>query len=479
MLSTVGFGYDASLINGLQANARWSDDLGLNSQTLLGLTVAANSFSAIIAVLPAAWLADNLGRRRTIILGSTIQIATFIAQAFINTGLKLLGTRLVLGMVTTFTNVSSNVLTSELTHPRQRASVTALWFTFFYIGAITVAWTTYGAISIESSWSWRLPTLLQVIWSAVQLPIVFFCPESPRWLMLKGRNAEAKQILATYHANGDLNDELVNLEYQEILTSISTDDNREGNTWLAMVKSGANIKRTVLILFLGLSSQWVGNGIISYYFSPILKSIGITKDTQQQGINGGLQIFSWLMSIIGALLAERSGRRTLLLASAVGMLFCIVGVTICSALYTRTGSADIGKGVIVFLFMFFGSYCIGFTPIPPLYVAEISPSSIRANYVSFYWMAASATLCFNQFVNPIALEAIAWKYYLVYVAVLAVVICVIFLFVPETKGFTLEEVSALFDADLDTTAQLTEKEQGQEMVKEQHYVGYVETVERV
>lgn len=373
---------------------------------------------------------------------------TCVSQAFVHTALQFLGTRVIIGFCGVAVNVSSSILVAELTHPRQRAQVTSLWFTFFYIGSITVAWTAYGALNIQSSWTWRLPVILQALWNVPQLPLVVLCPESPRWLAMKGRNDEAKRILAKYHANGDLSDELVELEYQEIIGTVAIEKSRETHSWLAMIKTKPNLKRTALVIFLGLSSQWVGNGIVSYYLAPILESIGINQAKQQQGINGGLQIFNWLMAIAGALCSERLGRRTLLIASATGMLIFMVCVTACSAVYMRSESTAAAKAVVVFLFLFFGSYDIGFTPIPPLYVAELAPSSLRANYSALYWLSTAVALCFNQYVNPIALAAIAWKYYIVYIAVLAGVIVILYFFAPETKGLTLEEVAGFFEDDM-------------------------------
>jgi MFS family permease len=177
----------------------------------------------------------------------------------------------------------------------------------------------------------------------------------------------------------------------------------------------------------------------------VLQTVGVTITLQQQGINGGLQIYSWFLACGAALMTEKAGRRRMFLTSASTMLVFMVLVTICSALYSRTRSAATGYAVIVFLFLFFGGYVIGLTPIPILYVNEIWPSHIRTKGTSVFWVSQAVAICFNQFVNPVALESIAWRYYLVYVAVLVLVIAFMFFYVPETKGLSLEEVGAIFD----------------------------------
>ena len=85
---------------------------------------------------------------------------------------------------------------------------------------IRIAGITFGTLAIQSNWSWKLPSLLQAAPSFVQLLLVFLLPESPRWLMSRGRSEEALRILAKYHANGDANDPLVRFEFAEMQASI-------------------------------------------------------------------------------------------------------------------------------------------------------------------------------------------------------------------------------------------------------------------
>ena len=449
MISSMSFGFDVALIGGLLANQRWFVDLKIFDPTIIGVVIAANSMGAVLGPVPAPYLSGRFGRKWTCVVFCCMLIALTIGQAFTSTMASFVGVRVCLGVTSVSLNISSNVLISEVAHPRQRAQITSLWITFFYVGAITVAWTAYGSLSLTTSWTWRLPVIMQAAWNIVQLPLlVFLCPESPRWLALKGRTEEAKTMLAKFHANGVSTDALVELEYEEILATTNNERNQEKNSWAVLVTSKPNRHRLLLAIFLGFGSQWAGNSVVNFYFAPILNSVGIHSAKSQTAINGGLQIFSWGLAIIGALLSEKLGRRTLLLTSASGMLVSMAIVTACSALYAQSANVMAGKAVVAFLFIFFGFYCIGFTPIPPLYVAEISTPATRANLVSIYWMCTGLALCFNQFVNPIALASIGWKYYLVYVGALVAIITILFFYVPETKGKTMEEVAGIFDKDI-------------------------------
>ena len=92
---------------------------------------------------------------------------------------------------------------------------------------ISASWTTFGTEFISNNWAWRIPSLLQGLPSLFQFFLVLWGPESPRWLMHKGKEALALKTLAYYHADGDETDPLVLFEFNEIKAGIELD--RQGN----------------------------------------------------------------------------------------------------------------------------------------------------------------------------------------------------------------------------------------------------------
>ncbi len=155
---------------------------------------------------------------------------------------------------------------------------------------------------------------------------------------------------------------------------------------------------------IGFTSQWIGNGVISYYLVPILVSVGITEPAQQTGYNAGLQIWNWLAAVGGALVCERFGRRKMWLTSAIGMLFSYVVIVGCSAGYANGTSDGAGKAVMAFLFIFFGFYDIAYTGLAMAYPLEILPYDLRSKGMALFMSCMYLGLTFNTFVNPIALE---------------------------------------------------------------------------
>lgn len=140
--------------------------------------------------------------------------------------------RLFVGIGIEFTATPSPVLISELAYPTHRGKITSLYQTFFYVGAIASSWTTFGTFNITgSSWSWRIPSLLQAFFPIIQIMGLWFVPESPRWLIARGRTAEARAIFAKYHAAGNDDERLVDYEMSEITTHIEAENAATGMTF--------------------------------------------------------------------------------------------------------------------------------------------------------------------------------------------------------------------------------------------------------
>lgn len=145
---------------------------------------------------------------------------------------------------------------------QHRARITSLYNTTWYIGSIIAAWVTYGTFRIDNTWSWRIPSVLQAAPALVMICFIFWVPESPRWLISRDRHEEALAILAKYHANGNLDDELVQYEFNEIKETIALEMTLQkpglaGLTELWATKG--NRHRMLICIFAGLFSQWSGN----------------------------------------------------------------------------------------------------------------------------------------------------------------------------------------------------------------------------
>ncbi|KIM45610.1 hypothetical protein M413DRAFT_344480 [Hebeloma cylindrosporum] len=451
-------GYDGSMMNGLQSVDAWESEFHTPHGGTLGLFNAIQNIGSLAAYPISPYVTDGLGRRASIFIGALIMIGATILQTASHSFGMFIGARFLIGFGLTFAAAAAPLLVTEIAYPTQRAQATSMYNTLWYLGSIIAAWTTFGTFRIPTNWAWRIPSALQALPSVIQIFLIWFVPESPRWLLSKGREDEALNTLAYYHANGNKNDPLVQYEFEEIKAALAFDRDVAANVgWLALIKTPGNRRRLRIILALAFFSQWSGNGLVSYYLNKVFISIGITSHDTQLLINGLLNIFNFIVAIVAGFLCERVGRRRLFMISTIGMLVFWTLQTVCVAIYAKDNTNTAAAHTVVgMIFLFYGFYDIAFTPLIVSYTVEILPYSLRAKGFTVFNFAISVSLIFNQYVNPIALNKLAWKYYLVYVVWLVFEAVFCYFFIIETKNRSLEETAALFDGD-ETVALISEK----------------------
>ncbi|PNS14603.1 High-affinity glucose transporter [Sphaceloma murrayae] len=444
-LSSSVTGYDGSLMNGLQALPAWKRAFGNPQGYALGGVNAAQSAGAIIALPLCAWFCDKFGRRWTLFFGAVlIIVASIIQSTSVNLGMFIFS-RIVVGMGSSFVVQPAPLLISELCYPTHRGVYTAMFWTCFYLGAIIAAWSTFGLQKSvpNSDWAWRGPSILQAGLPIIQLLFWFKLPESPRWLIAQGQHEKARDILAEYHTAGDIDHPLVTFEMAEIRKAIEADESVKEVSW-SVLMTPANRKRTLITVAIGFFSQWVGNSVISYYMTLVLNTVGITNPDTQTLINGLLQIFNFVAAICASLMVDRLGRRTLWNWSGIGMLISFIIWTVCSARFQVTQTETLGRTVIAFIFIYFFHYDIAYTPLVLSYPTEILPFSIRSKGLSLELVVIYTSLVILSFVTPIAMEAIGWRFYIVFCCLIAVSVVFNWFMLPETRGRSLEEIEDLF-----------------------------------
>jgi sugar porter (SP) family MFS transporter len=441
-------GYDGSMMNGLQSLPTWQNYFGHPTGGRLGLFNIIQSVGNLAAYPFAPYITDYFGRKNAILLGAAIMcIATALQTATQNFGM-FIGARFLIGFGLSFAHNAAPLLVSELSYPLYRAPLTSTYNSLWYSGAIVAAWSTYGTFKIPNTWAWRVPSLLQGLPSVLQVFLVMFCPESPRWLIQKGRDEQALKTLAHYHADGNRDDPLVQYEYEEIRASVELDKQFKDQVgYKTLFATPGNRKRMITIIGIGFFSQWSGNGLVSYYLNKVFDAVHITDPTTQLLINGILQIWNLGWALMASFMCERFGRRTLFLTSVAGMSVFWMMQTVCFSQVQMHDDKQASHAVIAAIFLYYAAYDLAFTPLIVTYTVEIMPLNIRAKAFNVFNLVISLSLIFNQYANPIALDALGWKYYLVYQAWLIFEGAFLWYFVIETRGRTLEETAVLFDGE--------------------------------
>ncbi|KAK2792595.1 hypothetical protein FQN52_003100 [Onygenales sp. PD_12] len=438
-------GYDASLINNVQQLKRWQNDFNHPVGPLLGLLSASYWVGNVIGVVFIAWLSDRYGRRISLIFGSILcLIGVAICTATINNGAFVAG-RLCLGMGGVVVGAIGPVFMAELAYPSHRATATALSNTTYSAGAILAAWVTFGSFRLTDTWAWRTPTIIQALPSIAIIIGCLVLPESPRWLVSMNQEQKALSILTKYHGASDPTDAVVQHEFAEIKETIELELSSARTRWSTLFSTRGNRWRSLILIWCGVCKQWSGNGLVSYYLGSMLKSAGITREIDTTLITATSQMFSFACSFAFAFLPARVGRRPLLLWSMALMWLVFALITATTGAYVETGSRGASYASVAFIYLYSGVHNLGWTGAMMVYVVEILPYSIRAKGMALFWLLTGACGAFNTYVNPLGIEAFAWKFYFFYVVWIVVQFVVVYIFFIETKGPSLEQIALLFD----------------------------------
>ncbi|PSK55281.1 High-affinity glucose transporter [Elsinoe australis] len=447
VLTSATNGYDGSMVNGLQALDVWQEYFNHPSGSLLGLFSCIMAVGSLCALPVTPYIADGLGRRMGILIGCIIMMVGVVLQSISINFRMFVAARFFLGFGVSIAHGASPLLITELTHPQHRATFTTIYNTTWYVGSIISAWLTFGTNHIGNNWAWRVPSIVQAAPSIIQVFFIWFCPESPRFYLRKGQEEKALSILAKVHANGNTEDEVVQLEMKEIKETIEIEKEFEANGWAELWRTPGNRHRLIILLTAGLFSQWSGNGLVSYYINIVLTDVGVEDANMRLIINGVLQICNCIVAVSQSFFVDKIGRRTLFLISTAGMLGTFVVWTICSSVYSKSGNEGAGRAVIVMIFIYYVFYNLAWSGLLVGYCVEILPYNIRAKGMTMVFLMVNVALFFNQYVNPIALQNIKWRYYIVYCCWLAVELAVVWKYYIETKNTPLEEIAKHFDGE--------------------------------
>lgn len=442
--------FDGSMMNGLQSVTHWRNYFGAPTGATLGIFNAAYPLGGVVGVFIISPVADRWGRRAGLTAGAAISVLGAALQGGAVNMPMFVVSRLIIGAGSVVVAGVGAPWITEIAHPAQRSTATALFLTFYSLGAITAGWCTFGTFRINGEASWRIPSSLQALPNVIQLAFVYFVPESPRWLVSKGRKEEAKAMLIKYHGDGNDSDPVVEFEYREIESTLAAEQDEASSSLLGtaheFIKTAGNRKRVAILIWAAICSQMSGNAFVSYYLSPILSSVGLKSDLQQTLINATSQMVSWLSAVYFATLPEKLGRRTMFLGSLVAMWFIVIAITAGSAVFAKdeTNKAA-GYSVVVLLYLFSPAYNFGFNGNLGLYIPEILPFHIRTKGLSFFYFVQFCFMILSTFAVPVGLEDIQWRLYIVFVAWIVIEFVVVYFVFPETKGPSLEDIAYIFD----------------------------------
>ncbi len=354
--------------------------------------------------------------------------------------------RMLLGAGILFCIISGAALIAELGHPKERAILTSLFNSSYFIGQILASAIALGTTDIPSNWAWRIPSLLQICPSLLQIATVFLLPESPRFLISRDRDEEAREVLVKYHAEGDASSILVQAEMVQIRETIRTEMEASKQTWLELLSTYGMRRRFIITIFIGLFTQLSGNTLLSYYSGVLFNMMGYTSNYAKTRINLANACWGLMNATAIALIITRFKRRHMYMLSATCMCLVFIAMTISLermqvAIDAGGSNAAAGISGLFWYFAFSPCYNIGNNALTYTYLVELWPYSHRSRGIGVQQIFGKLGGFFSTNVNSIALAAITWKYLAIYCGWIFFEFCVVFVLYPETSGRTLEELA--------------------------------------
>ncbi|CAE8595525.1 unnamed protein product [Polarella glacialis] len=416
-----------------------TQDIGSGEE---GLIVSLFSFGAIFTAFPliSSYFVDEWGRRASIQLGSAVFVLGSAIQASAtNLNFMLVG-RFVSGMSIGLLSTVIVLYQSEVAPARMRGALSTLYQLMITLG-IAVA-SLVDEFLVDKDEGWRTVIWIMCAPALVLCVGLSFMPRSPRWLIQKGRNAEALEVLRTIRPEKE-----AVLEAQEIQEELESSKAEGEPRWSDLFHG--RIGRLVLLgVILQLLQQLVGMNAFMYFGPKIFKSIGLSANLFTT-INNSVNFIATFPAIF---LADVAGRRILMLWSSYAMLLSCTVMGITGLLFFQgdvkggfTISSPNARWVFVgSVFFFVANFAYGFGPIVWVYCAEIFPMKYRARAVGLCTMANwVGNLLIAQF-TPMLFHSIRFSTFFVF-GLFCLIAVLVSNWLPETKGVPLELVGQLFD----------------------------------
>ncbi|KIP07315.1 hypothetical protein PHLGIDRAFT_127752 [Phlebiopsis gigantea 11061_1 CR5-6] len=444
-LGSVTFGYDLGIIASVLPSEDFNRVTGNPDATKQGLIVGCLLLGAFASNIYIGSLADRIGRRASILAGCI----TFLIGGGIQTGAQsiryMYGGRFLAGMGIGMLAMLAPLYQSEIAHPSIRGRLTTLQQFMLGLGALIASFIGYGCFhGLTGQAQWRVPLGIQLL---PAVPLAFFIlllPESPRYLAMKGRDAQALQVLARLHSRGDENDPFVVAEHQEILEQVRIEKEETRDAWVQLFTNKSNLRRLFLGVALQFSVQMTGVSVIQYYSPQIFASIGIDTSTTL-----GLQSGNSVIALIGEGLCiwfiDRLGRRgPLVWANAISGFTFVIGTILIKLFPAGSDNHNASRAFVAMTWLFNLVFSSGIGPLSWAIPVEMFNNATRAKATAITSSAAWISNFMIAQVSPPAFANIGWKYYLVFAICGFTNALFFWAFLPETRGIPLEELDAYF-----------------------------------
>ena len=416
------FGFDTVVISGADKKLQelWNSSDAFHGTVVMGMALWGTVFGAIFGGIPT----NKIGRKNTLLWIGILFFFSAIGSALANDPYVFAAFRFIGGLGVGASTIAAPAYISEIAPAKDRGKLVAFYQFNIVLGILMAFLSNYLLRNTgENSWRWMMG--VQAFPSFIYTLFVFGIPKSPRWLLSKSRNEEAKKILALMGQEAD---------YEQMKKEIELDNSNAANT-----NDNIFLKkyRTPLILafLIALFNQLSGINAFLYYSPRIFQEAGLGESTALLS-SIGIGVVNLVFTLLGVSLIDRLGRKVLMYIGSVGYIISLSLVAIAFFLKWQ------GMAVPIFLFLFIAAHAIGQGAVIWVFISEIFPNHLRASGQAFgsttHWVLAAII----PSLIPFLFSSIGAGVVFLFFAVMMVfqLLFVAFL-MPETKGISLEELS--------------------------------------
>ena len=453
-LPAINFGYDVSIFGSIQAMVPFTHEfgvLGVNGKYALAAPVAsaanATPFLAkLFGTLICGPLMERFGRKLALFCIALISIVGVILQISATSIAQYIVGRCICYAATGFTICVVPAYESECAPAELRGAIIATLQLWLLIGQVVGSAVTYATSTMTSRSSWLIPTGVQFIVPVFILMGLPFVPESPRWLLSKGRREQALGCLIKFRRRG-----IPHQDIEKELELLSLSDATHGKgRWIELFQ-GVNRRRTLIAVVAMFGQQITGQTFVSQYGVVFYQLQNITNPSPfLLGLIGNL---CGLVSVfLASILVDSFGRRPLLLFGSTFMAFWIYMVAGFGSLPNPT---NVQKNVMVASLQLFGiTYGASWAPLGYIIMGETPTGRLREKTATLATSISVITTFVVSFSLPYLLNApyaalgakVGWIYGSMAIATFFLALFVI----PEQKNRSLEELDELYDARVPT-----------------------------
>lgn len=436
------------------------------SSTQIEILVGSLNVCSLIGSLASGKTSDWIGRRYTIILAAATFLIGALLMGLAPSFLFLMLGRVVAGIGVGYSLMIAPVYVAELSPALTRGFLTSLPEVFINVGILLGYIANYTLSGLPEHINWRLMLGLAALPAIVVALGVLAMPESPRWLVVKGRLSEARQVLIkTSETKEEAELRLAEIvkaasvfstnpaDSSSLGQSASSSNWRGQGVWKELLLRPSRPIRRILISAIGVNffMQASGNDAVVYYSPEVFKGAGIHNKKQLVGVTVIMGIAKTFFVLVSALFLDRFGRRPLLLLGSAGMAISLAGLGLGSK-YLEYSNGSPGWAIalcVVAVCAAVSFFSIGLGPITWVYSSEIFPLRLRAQ-------GSSLAISVNRLVSglvamtflSISREISFGGMFFALAGIMVVGTIFFYYYLPETKGKSLEEIEALFEDEV-------------------------------